>query len=90
MMTNTNYANEMVNLTVGINQTMDEFMDYCMKQFDVKDIFSLDAETLGLIQKSMELIKMVKDYQLTTAKLMQQFDNQLNDINRKLDLLLSK
>lgn len=90
MMTNTNYANEMVNLTVGINQTMDEFMDYCMKQFDVKDIFSLDAETLGLIQKSMELMKMVKDYQLTTAKLMQQFDNQLNDINRKLDLLLSK
>lgn len=90
MMTNTNYANEMVNLTVGINQTMDEFMDYCMKQFDVKDIFSLDAETLGLIQKSMELMKMVKDYQLTTAKLMQQFDNQLNDIDRKLDLLLSK
>ena len=90
MMTNTNYSNAMVELAKGMNQSIDELMDYCMKQFDVKDIFSLDAETLGLLQKSMELAKQAQDYMLLTAKTMQEMDLMLNDITKKLNLLLSK
>ena len=89
-MTNTNYSNAMVELAKGMNQSIDELMDYCMKQFDVKDIFSLDAETLGLLQKSMELAKQAQDYMLLTAKTMQEMDLMLNDITKKLNLLLSK
>lgn len=90
MMTNTNYSNEMVELAKGMNQSIDEFIDYCIKQFDVKDIFSLDAETLGLLQKSMELTKQAQDYMLLTAKTMQEMDLKLNNITEKLNLLLSK
>ena len=90
MMTNTNYSNAMVELAKGMNQSIDELMDYCMKQFDVKDIFSLDAETLGLLQKSMELAKQAQDYVLLTAKTMQEMDLKLNNITEKLNLLLSK
>ena len=90
MMTNTNYSNAMVESAKGMNQNIDEFMDYCMKQFDVKDIFSLDAETLGLLQKSMELAKQAQDYVLLTAKTMQEMDLKLNNITEKLNLLLSK
>ena len=71
MMTNTNYSNAMVELAKGMNQSIDELVDYCMKQFDVKDIFSLDTETLGLLRKSMELTKQAQDYVLLTAKTMQ-------------------
>lgn len=90
MMTNTNYSNAMVELAKGMNQSIDELVDYCMKQFDVKDIFSLDAETLGLLRKSMELTKQAQDYMLLTAKTMQEMDLKLNSITEKLDLLLSK
>ena len=90
MMTNTNYSNAMVELAKGMNQSIDEFMDYCMKQFDIKDIFSLDAETLELLQKSMELTKQAQDYVLLTAKTMQEMDLKLNNITEKLNLLLSK
>ena len=89
-MTNTNYSNAMVELAKGMNQSIDEFMDYCMKQFDIKDIFSLDAETLELLQKSMELTKQAQDYVLLTAKTMQEMDLKLNNITEKLNLLLSK
>lgn len=90
MMTNTNYSNAMVELAIGMNQSIDELVDYCMEQFDVKDIFSLDAETLGLLQKSMELTKQAQDYVLLTAKTMQEMDLKLNNITEKLNLLLSK
>lgn len=90
MMTNTNYSNAMVELAKGMNQSIDELVDYCMKQFDVKDIFSLDAETLGLLQKSMELTKQAQDYVLLTAKTMQEMDLKLNLLLSKLNLLLSK
>ena len=90
MMTNTNYSNAMVELAKGMNQSIDEFMDYCMKQFSVKDIFSLDYETLRLLQKSMELTKQAQDYALLTAKTMQEMDLKLNNITEKLNLLLSK
>lgn len=90
MMTNTNYSNAMVELAIGMNQSIDELVDYCMEQFDVKDIFSLDAETLGLLQKSMELTKQAQDYVLLTAKTMQEMDLKLNNITKKLNLLLSK
>ena len=90
MMTNTNYSNAMVELAKGMNQSIDELMDYCMKQFDVKDIFSLDAETLGLLLKSMELTKQAQDYVLLTAKTMKEMDLKLNNITEKLNLLLSK
>ena len=89
-MTNTNYSNAMVELAKGINQSIDELVDYCMKQFDVKDIFSLDAETLVLLQKSMKLTKKAQDYVLLTAKTMQEMDLKLNNITEKLNLLLSK
>ena len=90
MMANTNYSNAMVELAKGMNQSIDELMDYCVKQFDVKDIFSLDAETLGLLQKSIELTKQTQDYVLLTAKTMQEMDLKLNNITEKLNLLLSK
>lgn len=90
MMTNTNYSNAMVELAKGMNQSIDELVDYCMKQFDIKDIFSLDAETLVLLQKSMELTKQAQDYVLLTAKTMQEMDLKLNNIAEKLNLLLSK
>ena len=90
MMTNTNYSNAMVKLAKGMNQSIDELVDYCMKQFDIKDILSLDAETLGLLQKSMELTKQAQDYMLLTAKTMQEMDLKLNNITEKLNLLLSK
>ena len=90
MMTNTNYSNAMVELAKGMNQSIHELMDYCMKQFDVKDIFSLDAETLVLLQKSMKLTKKAQDYALLTAKTMQEMDLKLNNITEKLNLLLSK
>jgi hypothetical protein len=90
MMTNTNYSNAMVELAKGMNQSIDELVDYCMKQFDVKDIFSLDDETLGLLRKSMELSKQAQDYVLLTAKTMQEMDLKLNSITEKLDILLSK
>ena len=90
MMTNTDYSNAMVELVIGMNQSIDELVDYCMKQFDVKDIFSLDAETLGLLQKTMELTKQAQDYVLLTAKTMQDMDLKLNNITEKLNLLLSK
>ena len=90
MMTNTNYSNAMVELAKGMNQSIDELLDYCMKQFDVKDIFSLDAEILGLLQKSMELTKQAQDYVLLTAKTMREMDLKLNNITEKLNLLLSK
>lgn len=89
-MTNTNYSNEMVELAKSMNQSIDELVDYCMKQFDVKDIFSLDDETLGLLRKSMELSKQTQDYVLLTAKTMQEMDLKLNSITEKLDALLSK
>ena len=89
-MTNTNYSNAMVELAKGMNQSIDELVDYCMKQFDIKDIFSLDAETLVLLQKSMELTKQAQDYVLLTAKTMQEMDLKLNNIAEKLNLLLSK
>lgn len=89
-MTNTNYSNAMVESAKGMNQSIDEFVDYCMKQFDIKDIFSLDAETLGLLQKSMKLTKQAQDYVLLTAKNMQEMDLKLNNITEKLNLLLSK
>lgn len=89
-MANTNYSNAMVELAKGMNQSIDELMDYCVKQFDVKDIFSLDAETLGLLQKSIELTKQTQDYVLLTAKTMQEMDLKLNNITEKLNLLLSK
>lgn len=90
MTTNTNYSNAMVELAHGMNQSIDELMDYCMSQFDVKDILNLDTETLGLFQKSIELMKAAQDYQLLTAKAMQEMDMKLNDITDKLNLLLSK
>lgn len=90
MMTNTNYSNAMVELAKDMNQSIDEFVDYCMKQFDIKDIFSLDAETLVLLQKSMELTKQAQDYVLLTAKTMQEMDLKFNNITEKLNLLLSK
>lgn len=90
MTTNTNYSNAMVELAHGMNQSIDELMDYCMSQFDVKDILNLDTETLGLFQKSMELMKAAQDYQLLTAKAMQEMDMKLNNITDKLNLLLSK
>ena len=90
MMTNTNYSNAMVELAKGMNQSIDELVDYCMKQFYIKDIFSLDAETLGLLQKSMELTKQAQDYVLLTAKTMREMDLKLNNITEKLNLLLSK
>ena len=90
MMTNTNYSNAMVELAKDMNQCIDELVDYCMKQFDVKDIFSLDAETLGLLLKSMELTKQAQNYVLLTAKNMQEMDLKLNNITEKLNLLLSK
>lgn len=90
MTTNTNYSNAMVELAHGMNQSIDELMDYCMSQFDVKDILNLDTETLGLFQKSMELMKAAQDYQLLTAKTMQEMDMKLNNITDKLNLLLSK
>lgn len=90
MMTNTNYSNAMVELAKDMNQSIDELVDYCMKQFYIKDIFSLDAETLGLLQKSMELTKQAQDYVLLTAKTMQEMDLKLNNITEKLNLLLSK
>lgn len=86
----TNYSNAMVELAKGMNQSIDELVDYCMKQFDVKDIFSLDAETLGLLQKTMELTKQAQDYVLLTAKTTQEMDLKLNNITEKLNLLLSK
>ena len=89
-MTNTNYSNAMVELAKGMNQSIDELIDYCIKQFDVEDISSLDAETLGLLQKSMELKKQAQDYVLLTAKTMQEMDLKLNNITEKLNLLLSK
>ena len=90
MMTNTNYSNAMVELAKDMNQSIDEFVDYCMKQFTIKDIFSLDYETLRLLQKSMELTKQAQDYALLTAKTMQEMDLKLNNITEKLNLLLSK
>ena len=90
MMTNTNYSNAMVELAKGMNQSIDELVDYCMKQFDIKDIFSLDAETLGLLQKSMELTKQAQEYVLLTAKTMQEMDLKLSNITEQLNLLLSK
>ena len=90
MMTNTNYSNAMVELAKDMNQSIDELVDYCMKQFYIKDIFSLDAETLGLLQKSMELTKQAQDYVLLTAKTMREMDLKLNNITEKLNLLLSK
>lgn len=90
MMTNTNYSNAMVELAKGMNQSIDELMDYCITQFDVKDIFSLDYETLRLLQKSMEFTKQAQDYMLLTAKIMQEMDLKLNNITEKLNLLLSK
>lgn len=89
MMTN-NYANELMELATEMNQSIDELKDYCMEQFSVKDILTLDPELLALLQKSMKLMKAAQDYSVTTAKLMQQFDRQLYDINKKLDTLLSK
>ena len=89
-MTNTNYSNAMVELAKDMNQSIDELVDYCMKQFYIKDIFSLDAETLGLLQKSMELTKQAQDYVLLTAKTMREMDLKLNNITEKLNLLLSK
>ena len=89
-MTNTNYSNAMVELAKGMNQSIDELVDYCIKQFDVEDIFSFDAETLRLLQKSMELTKQAQDYMLLTAKTMQEMDLKLNNITEKLNLLLSK
>lgn len=89
MMTN-NYANELMELTIGMNQSIDELKDYCFTQFDIKDVLTLDPELLVLLQKSMKLMKTAQDYSVTTAKLMQQFDRQLYDINKKLDTLLSK
>lgn len=89
MMTN-NYANELMELTIGMNQSIDELKDYCFTQFGVKDILTLDPELLVLLQKSMKLMKTAQDYSVTIAKLMQQFDRQLYDINKKLDTLLSK
>lgn len=89
-MTNTNYANEMVNLTIDMNQSIDELIDYCYEQFGVKDIMSLDPEMLIMLQKTMKFTKMAKDYMFTSAKLMQQFDQQLSTINSKMDELLSK
>ena len=88
--TNTNYSNAMVELAHGMNQRIDELMDYCMEQFDVKDILSLDPQTLTLLQKSMELMKTAQDYQLLTAKTMQEMDLKLNNITDKLNLLLAK
>lgn len=90
MMTNTNYSNAMVEMAHGMNQSIDELMDYCMNQFDIKDIFSLDAETLGLLRKSMELTKQAQDYMLLTAKTMQEMELKLDNITEKLNLLLSK
>lgn len=90
MMTNTNYAEEMVNLSIGMNQSIDELIDYCYEQFGIKDIMSLDSETLVLLQKTMQLTKTAQDYMLTTAKLMRQFDQQLATINDKMDQLLQK
>lgn len=90
MMTNTNYANAMVELAKGMNQSIDELKDYCFTQFGVKDILTLDPELLVLLQKSMKLTKQVQDYQLLTAKTMQEMDLKLNSITEKLDLLLSK
>lgn len=90
MMTNTNYSNAMVELAKDMNQSIDELVDYCMKQFDIRDIFSLDTETLVLLQKSMELTKQAQDYVILTAKTMQEMDLKLNNITEKLNLLLSK
>lgn len=89
-MTNTNYSNAMVELAKDMNQSIDELVDYCMKQFDIRDIFSLDTETLVLLQKSMELTKQAQDYVILTAKTMQEMDLKLNNITEKLNLLLSK
>lgn len=90
MMTNTNYANEMVNLAIGVNQSIDELIDYCYEQFGVKDIMSLDPQTLVLLQKTKALTKITQDYMLTSTKLMQQFDQQLTAIDRKMEQLLQK
>lgn len=90
MMTNTNYAEEMVNLSIGMNQSIDELIAYCYEQFGIKDIMSLDSENLVLLQKTMQLTKTAQDYMLTTAKLMRQFDQQLATINDKMDQLLQK
>lgn len=90
MMTNTNYANEMVNLAIDMNVSIDELMDYCYKQFGVGDIMSLDPEMFVLLQKTMKLTKTAKDYMFTSTKLMQHFDQQLETINKKMDELLSR
>lgn len=89
-MTNTNYANEMVNLAIDMNTSIDELIDYCYKQFGVTDIMSLDPEMFVMLQKTMKFTKMAKDYMFTSAKMMQQFDQQLTSINKKMDELLSK
>lgn len=89
-MTNTNYANERVNLAIDMNASVDELMDYCYKQFGVKDIMDLDSEMFIMLQKTMKLTKIAKDYMFTSTKLMQQFDQQLKTINNKMDELLSK
>ena len=89
-MTNTNYANELVNLAISMNQSIDELVDYCYEQFWIKDIMSLDPEMLVLLQKTMRLSKAAQDYMLTSTKLMQQFDQQLSTINKKMDELLSR
>ena len=89
-MTKTNYAEAMVNLSIGMSQTIDELMDYCYEQFGIKDIMSLDSETLVLLQKTMALTKAAQDYMVTSAQLMKQFDQQLTSINQKMDQLLQK
>lgn len=89
-MTKTNYAEAMVNLSIGMSQIIDELMDYCYEQFGIKDIMSLDSETLVLLQKTMTLTKEAQDYMITSAQLMKQFDQQLTSINQKMDQLLTK
>lgn len=89
-MTKTNYAEAMVNLSIGMSQTIDELIDYCYEQFGIKDIMRLDSETLVLLQKTMALTKAAQDYTVISAQLMKQFDQQLTSINQKMDQLLQK
>lgn len=77
--------------TMEVCKTMDETMNACMKQMNFTDMMEdMDNESFDVLQKAFSTFRQCKELAILQAKVSDEQSEQLEGMNKKMDLLLKK
>lgn len=81
----------MLERTKRLYEEMDKMMEVCVSKTFTTNMFAdMDEEEIKLMQSCFKMYESAKELSLKQAEIIENQDKKLNDINRKLDKLLSR